>query len=211
MILSFQADLGQEAGALPFLQRHSCSHPVGAEPDLPLTDGSEVPLTSASRRMRCLHPIEGHAQILPGHVVSKNLPLKSAALAVCRLQVHEDQEPGNELESSRATGGLEESGLGRTQGQNDPATGQGITTLTWITEGPARGQRGLQDTVGIPGLLLGHIQKACFFLEGAHQAATAVGTPIPASPFALLKGVSFVAVVTGRANDVSSQAPKLWR
>lgn len=47
-----------------------------------------MPLTSASGRTRCLHPIEGHAQILFGHVVSRNLSLKSAALAVYRLQVH---------------------------------------------------------------------------------------------------------------------------
>lgn len=49
-----------------------------------------MPLTSASRRTRCLHSTEGHAQILPGHMVSKSLSLKSAALAVYRLQVHEE-------------------------------------------------------------------------------------------------------------------------
>lgn len=48
-----------------------------------------MPLICASRRMGCLQPIEGHAQILPGHMVSKNLSLKSAVLAV-GLQVHRE-------------------------------------------------------------------------------------------------------------------------
>lgn len=120
-----------------------------------------MPLTPASRRMRCLHPTEGHAQILPGHVVSKNLSLKSAALAVCRLQVHWDQEPGNELESSTAVGRPEESGPGRTQGQKDPAARQGLRHLLRAIEGPVRPQRGVKCTVGTPGLLLDDTQKGC--------------------------------------------------
>lgn len=107
-----------------------------------------MPLTSASRRTRCLHPIEGHAQILPGHVVSKNLSLKSAALAVCRLQVHWDQEPGNELESSGAAGRLGEFGLGRTQGQNDPATRQGLTALAWGNRRPSKTSEGREGNCG---------------------------------------------------------------
>lgn len=81
-------------------------------------------------------------------------------------------------------------------------------------EGSARPQKGVKDTVGTPGLLLDDTQKAYFLsmcsLGRCPSGCHCCGDIHLCIPLALLKGVSFVAVVTGQANDVSAQTPKLW-
>lgn len=122
-----------------------------------------MPLISASKRTGCLHPIEGHAQILPGHVVSKNLSLKSAVLAIYRLQVH--RETKSQEFAVRKQRGCRQTGrvwhcqerVGRTAQPGDsliiPSQGRG-----------ARPWKDMKNIMGAPGLFLDIIQRVHFLL-----------------------------------------------
>jgi hypothetical protein len=124
-----------------------------------------VPLICASRT-GCLHPIEGHAQILPGHVVSKNLSLKSAVLAVDRLQVHRETK-------SQETGVRKQCDFRQTERvwhceelivRMVQPWGRVSPHLLRTPEHPARSQRGMKNMMGAQGLLPDYIRKACYLL-----------------------------------------------
>lgn len=214
MVLSFQAELRQEIWCSSVPQTHSCSCSEGGEPGPPLKERREL-------RCHWLLPAGGRDVYTP----LKDMPRSFQATwwaKICHWSLllwqstgwssWRDQEPANKLESSVTAGRLEESGAvkdskaewsnqetrsqdscsGQKKGQQDPRV---AGRISWGPQGSSLTT--FRRLVSSPRAVL----------EDPLQAATACGDIHPHIPFALLKSVSFVAVVTGWAN-VSSQTPR---
>lgn len=158
--LSFQAKLGQEIGTLPIPQIHSCSCSTGGESQAcHFRRGTSLGATAFCQQgAGCLHPIEEHAQIFPGHVVSKICQRSLLSWqSTCGKLIERPRAKERELGNSVAAGDCQSLARQKTHGQQGQAADSG-SSYPLNEEHPIRSKLGMKNITRAQGLL-DNIQK----------------------------------------------------